>query len=320
MSIRMKDIASALGVSQTTVSHVLRGRDGEFRIGAETARRIRETARRLNYAPSAIARSLKSHRAYSLALAVGDLANPFWAGLALAAQQEAERHGYVLIVCHTGEAFDKEQRLVEMLRQKRVDGLILSPAHLKPRHLAALHQEGQPFVLVDRTIEGLAVPSVVTDSVAGLHLAVNHLVSKGHTHIGYLGGPTYITTFRDRLGGFRRALAKHKLRPGPYAVSRSNPEAAYQAAQRLLRRRPAATAIIAANFWLTLGVLRATPEEVVVVGFDDLYLADLLRRPVTTVAQPLQELGQQAVRLVLDEIAKPGSRRRIVLSPRLIVR
>src|SRR5438067_6922360 len=202
MSVRMKDVAAAVGVSQTTVSHVLRGRDGEFRIGAETARRIRQAAGRLNYQPSAIARSLKEHRAYSLALAVGDLANPFWAGLAVAAQEEAERHGYMLVVYHTAEALEKEYRLLEMLRQKRVDGLILSPAHLKPRHLAALREEGRPFVLVDRTIDRLPVPSVVTDSISGLHLAVGHLISKAHTHIGYLGGPTYITTFRDRLVGF----------------------------------------------------------------------------------------------------------------------
>jgi LacI family transcriptional regulator len=320
MSVRMKDIAATLGVSQTTVSHVLRGRDGEFRIGAKTARRIREAARRLNYQPSAIAQSLKDHRAYSLALAVGDLANPFWAGLALAAQQEAERHGYTLVVCHTAEALEKEHRLLQMLRQKRVDGLILSPAHLKPRHLAALHEERRPFVLVDRTIEGLDVPSVVTDSFAGLRLAVDHLASKGHTHIGYLGGPTHISTFRDRLLGYRQALERHGLEAGPYAVSGSDPEAAHKAAKRLLRRRPAATAVIAANFWLTVGVLRAAPDDVVVVGFDDMYLADLLRRPVTTVAQPLDELGKHAVRLLLDEIAKPGHRQRVVLSPRLIVR
>jgi DNA-binding LacI/PurR family transcriptional regulator len=224
------------------------------------------------------------------------------------------------VVCHTAEALENEHRLLQMLRQKRVDGLILSPAHLKPRHLAALREERRPFVLVDRTIDGLDVPSVVTDSVAGLRLAVDHLASRGHAHIGYLGGPTHISTFRDRLLGYRQALERHRLEPGPYAVSGSDPEAAHKAAQRLLRRRPTPTAVIAANFWLTVGVLRAAPDDVVVVGFDDMYLADLLRRPVTTVAQPLDELGKQAVRLLLEEIEKPGHRRHIVLSPRLIVR
>ncbi|HVD77465.1 MAG TPA: LacI family DNA-binding transcriptional regulator, partial [Vicinamibacteria bacterium] len=109
MSVRMKDIAHTLGISQTTVSHVLRGRDGEFRIGAKTARRVRDTVERLGYRPSVLARNLKHHCAYALALAVGDLADPFWSALALGAQQEAERHGYVLVVSHTGETLDKER-------------------------------------------------------------------------------------------------------------------------------------------------------------------------------------------------------------------
>jgi len=272
MSVRMKDIAHTLGISQTTVSHVLRGRDGEFRIGAETARRVRDTVERLGYRPSVLARNLKHHRAYALALAVGDLADPFW------------------------------------------------PARLKPHHLAPLREERRPFVLVDRTIDRLDVPSVVTDSVGGMRLAVDHLVSRGHRQIGYLGGPTHITTFRDRLAGYRLALAAHGLRPGPYAVSRSDLEGARKAAVRLLRRRPAATAVIAANLWLTMGTLRAAPEDVVVVGFDDFYLADLLRRPVTTVAQPVEDLGREAVRLLLEEVAQPGGNRHVVLPPRLVVR
>lgn len=320
MTVRMKDIADALGLSQTTVSHVLRGRAGEFRIRPETARRVQETAARLRYQPSAIARNLKHHHAYSLALAVGDLADPFWAGLALGAQQEAWRHGYVLVVNHTGEALEKERELLEMLRERRVDGLILSPAHLKAKHLTALRRERRPFVLVDRTIDGLDVPSVVTDSIAGLKLAVDHLVSRGHRRIGYLGGPTYITTFRERRRGFRKALASHGLRPGPYVVSPSDPDRARKAAGRLFRSRPLATAVIAANVWLTIGLLRAAPDDVVVVGFDDLYLADLFRRPVTTVAQPVTELGRRAVGLLLEEIARPGGRRQVVLPPRLVVR
>jgi LacI family transcriptional regulator len=316
----MKDIAAMLGISQTTVSHVLRGRDGEFRIGAETARRVRETAEKLGYRPSVLARNFKDHRAYSLCLAVGDLTNPFWAGLALGAQPEAERHGYTLVVSHTGESGEKERHIIEGLRERRVDGLILSPVDVKARYLGSLRREGLPFVLVDRTIDGLDVPSVVTDSVAGMSLAVDYLVGRGHRQIAYLGGPTHVSTFRDRLRGFREAVDRQGLRPGPYAVAPSEPEAARKAAARLFHKPTQATAVIAGNFWLTIGALRAAPDDVVVVGFDDLFLADLLRRPVTTVAQPVEDLGRQAVRLLLEEIAKPGGSRHIVLPPKLIVR
>jgi LacI family transcriptional regulator len=320
MAVRMKDIAAMLGISQTTVSHVLRGRDGEFRIGAETARRVRETAEKLGYRPSVLARNFKDHRAYSLCLAVGDLTNPFWAGLALGAQPEAERHGYTLVVSHTGESGEKERHIIDGLRDRRVDGLILSPVNVKARHLGSLRREGLPFVLVDRTIDGLDVPSVATDSVAGMALAVDYLVGRGHHQIAYLGGPTHVSTFRDRLRGFREAMERRGLRPGPHAVAPSEPEAARRAAARLFQKPSQATAVIAGNFWLTIGVLRAAPDDVVVVGFDDLFLADLLRRPVTTVAQPVEDLGRQAVRLLLEEIAKPGGSRHIVLPPKLIVR
>jgi len=320
MTVRMKDIARKLGISQTTVSHVLRGRDAEFRIGADTARRVRDAVERLGYRPSVLARNLKHHRAYSLAIAVGDVADPFWSALALGAQQEAERHGYVLVVSHTGDTLEKERQLLEMLRERRVDGLILAPARLKPHHLEPLRRERRPFVLVDRTIDGLDVPSVVTDSVAGLRLAVDHLVQRGHRQIGYLGGPVHITTFRDRQEGFRRALARHGLRPGPILVGPSDLEGARNGAERLFRRRPPITAVITANLCLTLGTLRVAPEDVVIVGFDDFALADLLRRPVTTVAQPVEDLGREAVRLLLEEIATPGGNRHVVLPPRLVVR
>lgn len=316
----MKDVARRVGVSQTTVSHVLGGREAEFRIGARTAGRVRKAAEHLQYHPSALARSLKHHHAYSLALAVGDLANPFWAGLAVAAQQEAEQHGYMLVVNHTGESLAKERKLLEMLRQKRVDGLILSAAHLTPRDLTALRQESRPLVLVDRTIDGFDLPSVVTDSRVGLTLAVDHLVRRGHRRIGYLGGPTDIITFRERLSGYRQAMNNHGLRPGPSVVSAASPEAAQAAAQRLFGKNGRPTAVIAANIWLTIGALREAPADIDVVGFDDIYFADMLKRPVTTIAHPVEELGRQAVRLLLEEMANPGTNRHVVLPPHLIVR
>lgn len=321
MAVRMKDIAAIVGVSQTTVSHVLLGRDAEFRIRSDTARKVREAAARMGYAPSALARNFKQHRSHSIGLAVGDVANPFWAHLVLGAQQEAERQGYTLVVSHTGESVEKERKLATLLRERRIDGAILSPSHLQPRHLAALRKERLPFVLVDRAVRGLDVPSVITDSIAGVRLAVDHLVGRGHRRIAYLGGPTHISTFRDRLRGYRRAMARHALKPGPIGVTPSDPEEARKAALRLFQNGAQASALVAANYWLTIGALRGVPEDVVVVGFDDLYLADLFRRPVTTVAQPVEELGRQAVRLLLQEIAKPGSaHRHLILPPRLVVR
>jgi len=319
--VRMRDIADLLGISQTTVSHVLRGRAEEFRIGADTAQKVREAAARMGYFPSALSRNFKEHRAHAIGLAVGDISNPFWASLSIGAQKEVERQGYAMVLTHTGESIEAERKVIDLLRERRVDGLILSPSHLKPRHLGALHREKLPFVLVDRAIEDLDVPSVVTDSVAGMRLAVDHLVAEGHRRVAYLGGPVSIPTFRDRREGLLRALAAHGLRPGPMAEAPSDPIAARRAAQRLFRERHKSTAVIGANFWLTVGILRCAPPNVTVVGFDDVFLADLLNRPVTTVTQPVEELGRQAARLLFQEIQKPGSaKRRVVLAPSLVVR
>ena len=316
----MKDIARRVGVSQATVSQVLAGRVSEFRISTETAARVQRMAQELGYRPSALARSFKNHRAYSLCLAVGDLTNPFWAGLAMGAQEEAEAHGYTLVVTHTGDTEDKERLVVDMVRERRVDGAILAPSHHKSRHFATLASERLPIVFVDRTIQGLDVPSVITDSVAGMKLAVDHLVDRGHRNIAYLGGPIETSTFRDRLKGFRKALTKHRLPPGPMAVASRDPETAREAVAQLFAGGGHATAIIAANFWLTVGALRAAPADLVVVGFDDLFLADLLRRAVTTVVQPVEDLGRHAVRLLMGDPNTPGAERHLVLPPRLVVR
>jgi LacI family transcriptional regulator len=316
----MKDIARRVGVSQATVSQVLAGRVSEFRISTETAARVQRMAQELGYRPSALARSFKNHRAYSLCLAVGDLTNPFWAGLAMGAQEEAEANGYTLVVTHTGDTEEKERLVVEMVRERRVDGAILAPSHHKSRHFATLASERLPIVFVDRTIQGLDVPSVITDSVAGMKLAVDHLVDRGHRNIAYLGGPTETSTFRDRLKGFRKALARHRLPPGPMAVASRDPETAREAVAQLFAGGGHATAIIAANFWLTVGALRAAPADVVVVGFDDLFLVDLLRRPVTTVVQPVEDLGRHAVRLLMGDPNGPGVDRHLILPPRLVVR
>jgi len=320
MVARMKDIASLLGVSPTTVSHVLRGRDAEFRIAPDTAKRVRDAAEKLGYRPSVLALNFKHHKSYSLGLAVGDIGDPHWAGVALGAQQEADKHGYMLVVAHTGESEAKEKQVMELLRDRRVDGLMLSPAHLEPRHLAELHRDGLPFILVDRTIEDLDVPAVYTDSVAGLNCLVDQLVTRGHKRIAYVGGPTHISTFRDRLSGYREAMARHGLRPGPYKMVPSSADEARKAAVAIFQGKPRPTAVIGGNMWQTVGLMRGAPPDVQVAGFDDVLLSDLMKRTIISVAQPREEMGRQAVRLVLEQMAKPGGNRKVVLPPRLIVR
>src|SRR5438477_1426662 len=156
--VRMKDIPTKLHLPQTTVSHVLTGKHEHYRISAATVARVRKMAEELGYRSSALARAFRDRRSYSVTLAVEDLTNPFWTGVAIGAEKEAEAQGYLLVVSNTGGIAERERRVVQMLQEKRVDGLIVSPVTVTDRVLLDLKGDGLPFVQIDRSIKGEDVP------------------------------------------------------------------------------------------------------------------------------------------------------------------
>lgn len=324
----MKDIAAKLGLSQTTVSHVLTGKHEQFRISPVTVDRVWKMAEKLNYRSSALARSFRDRKSYSITLAVEDLTNPFWTGIATGAEREAEAQGYTLVVANTGKSLDRQHRAIQMLQERRMDGLILSPISPADAQLLAAHKEGLPFVQIDRSIRNLKAACVRTDHEAGSVLAVQHLLKKGQTSIAYVSGPLRIPTFKQRLDGFEKTLAKSGIKPAAVLMTDATPESAQAAVEKLLARSPRPSAIYAANVWTALGTLRAVqaagievPRDLELVGFDDIQMADLLRYPITTVAQDVEGIGREATRLLLKlmkgENVPP---RDVILPPRLIVR
>ncbi|HXX94274.1 MAG TPA: LacI family DNA-binding transcriptional regulator, partial [Planctomycetota bacterium] len=160
--VRMKDIAARLRLSQTTVSHVLTGKHEHYRISPATVERVRKMAQELGYRSSALARAFRDRKSYSVGLAVEDLTNPFWTGVAIGAEKEAEAQGYLLVVSNTGGNADRERRVVQMLQERRVDGLIVSPLTVTDGVLLELKSDGLPFVQIDRSIKGEDVPCVRT--------------------------------------------------------------------------------------------------------------------------------------------------------------
>jgi LacI family transcriptional regulator len=323
----MKDIAEKLKLSPTTVSHVLTGKAKRYRIGDETIKRVQRMAERMGFQSNHLARAFKAQKSHSVALVVGDLTNPFWTGVAIGAQREAEAHGYTLFVCNTEEALERERRTVMMLQERRVDGLILSPTHLKEDYLESLHKQGLPFVLVDRLLEDLPVPFVLTDNVAGAAMAAEHLIRRGHKRIAYIGGPERIMTFRDRFAGFTKKLDEHGLEPAAVLTIDASVDDAAEAVKTLLAKAPRPTALFTGNIWITMGALQAiqnaglsVPQDIDIVGFDDLPRANLLRYPVTTVAQEVDAMGREAFRLLLKVINGEKVERGTLLKPRLVVR
>lgn len=323
----MKDIARKLNLSQTTVSHVLTGKHEHYRISAATVARVRKAAEDLGYRSSALARAFRDRRSYTVALAVEDLMNPFWTGVAIGAEREAEKHGYVLAVANTGGDAEREKRVVRMLEEHRIDGLIVSPVTVADRALMELHREGRPFVQIDRSVKGAEIPCVRTDHAAGSALAVDHLVKRGHTSIAFICGPQTVQTFQLRLDGFRDAMLRHRLAPAAVSILEANDAVESERTVRsLLALRPRPTALYTANIWMTYGALRAVrsklavPGDLELVGFDDLAEADLLYAPVSTVAQDVEAIGRESFKALLRVMKGEKVPREILIAPRLRVR
>jgi LacI family transcriptional regulator len=328
-AVRMKDIAEHLGLSQTTVSHVLTGKHQKYRISAATVDRVFQLAEKLGYRANVMARAFRERRSYAVCLAVEDLQNPFWAGIAIGAEREAEEHGYALVVTDLGGSAERQRRALQLVRDQRVDGLIVSPVRGGDADLVTAHKHGLPLVQVDRAVVRLPVACVRTDHEAGSVLALRHLLEHGRRRIVYVGGPLDIPNYRQRLDGFRKELARHRLKPAAVLVLDDPSQAsAEREVARVLRRIQRPLAVFAANYALTVGTLRAiraagraVPDEVELVGFDDIQMADLLLYPVTTVDQDVSSIGREAVRLLLDAI-RSGKRsaQQVLLPPRLIPR
>jgi LacI family transcriptional regulator len=327
MAIRMKDIARRLKLSQTTVSHVLTGKHEHYRISPATVERVRKTARDLGYRSSALARAFRDRRSYSVSLAVEDLCNPFWTGIAKGAEREAEEKGYVLVVSNTSGDAEREKRVVQMLQEHRFDGLIVSPVTVADKALIDLQKEGRPFVQIDRSVKGADIPCVRTDHAAGSVLAVEHLLKRGHERIAFVVGPLSVQTYQYRLDGFKRAAAKLGKKATVTVLQNPSTADARTAVRALLEGPNRPTAIYTGNIYMTFGALRAIreagltiPKDLELVGFDDVEEADLLALPVTTVWQDVEAIGRESFRALLKMMSGEKAPRETLIAPKLRIR
>lgn len=323
----MKDIARRLKLSQTTVSHVLTGKHEHYRISPATVERVRKTAAELGYRSSALARAFRERRSYSVSLAVEDLTNPFWTGVAIGAEREAEAQGYVLVVSNTGGDAEREKRVVQMLQEHRFDGLIVSPVTVADKALVELQKEGRPFVQIDRSVRGADIPCVRTDHAAGSALAVEHLLRRGHERIAFVAGPLDVQTYQYRVDGFKRAAAKLGRKATVTLLERPTADDAQAAVRALLGGPNRPSAIYTGNIFMTYGALRAirelnlaVPKDVELVGFDDIEQADLLSLPVTTVWQDVEAIGRESFRALLKVMTGEKAPRETLIPPKLRVR
>jgi len=316
----MHDVATLAGVSLKTVSRVV---NREANVNEERRRRVEDAVARLGYRPNSAARSLRTGRGMgSIGLVIADLANPFYAAIAKAVEAVADRHRTMLVIGSSAEDPRRERQLATDLLRHPVDGLILVAAGDDQHYLEAERRLGAPIVFVDRPGGRIDADAVVLDNAGGTRAGVEHLIALGHRRIGFVGDTGSLYTARERLEGYRQALAGAGIAYDPSLVRAGSPRADLaEASARQLLDAGDVTAIFAENNRNSIGVLRAvraSGRQVAIVGFDDFELADMLPMPVTVVWYDPGELGRVAAELLFSRLA--GDSRppqRIVLQTRL---
>jgi LacI family transcriptional regulator len=318
----LRDVARTAGVSIGTASRVVNRHPG---VDPGIRARVEAAVAALGYVPNALARGLRSRKSRALGLVVPDVTNPYFAELAKHVERAAAGLGHSLILANSDNRADQERRCLQTLAGQQVDGLILVPADesFLPADLIDV-----PFVVVDRVPPDCAV--VAADHREGGRIATAHLIGLGHVRIAHIGGPAHLILARERYEGYREALApltERLDRRVEDLVEREafDYEAGYRAARRLLDRPDPPTAIFAACDPQAIGAIRAArdlglsvPDDLSVVGFDDIPLAGLFTPRLTTVAQPIQAIGEHAVALLLDaRRGGPAKRVRLPVSLRL---
>lgn len=312
------DVARAANVSEATVSRVLKGQTHWIR--PETRERVLRAVVELGYVPSAPARALRTNRTFTLGLIIPDITNPFWPETARGVQDAAHREGYSVFLGNTDWKKEREWELVMMAYYNRMDGLIINPTWVTADELAEL---GVPVVILGQRDGFSRFDMVGVDVAQGIALAVEHLVELGHERIGLITGPLDTTSARSRLEGYRAALQRCGIafRDEFVASAPFTQEGGERALEQLLSRSPPPTAVVAANDVMAIGaLLRAKelgvriPEELSLVGFDDIKAASVTSPPLTTITYPKRERGETAVRYLIERIegaAPPVGRRRI---------
>jgi LacI family transcriptional regulator len=323
----IRDVAEKAGVSIATVSRVLAGIAGA---GAEAKERVLAAVEALQYHPDLSARGLRARQRKLIGVVLPDLQNPFFTGLAQGVEEELCDAGFTLLLGHCDGKPDRERRHFEVLRGEGAAGLILVPSNGPGADYAPLAQWELPVVAVDRAPRGLDVDLVNTDNRASAREAVRHLIALGHREIVLINGPEAFDVSVERLAGAREAVADAGLPPDSLAVVHSDfhQDGGFKAMEQLLGRPQRPHAVLVANNLMTLGALQAIherrlriPEDIAVVGFDDMPWATALWPPLTAVAQPATELGRTAASLLLDRLAEPRRvPRHVILRNRLQVR
>lgn len=324
----MKDIARLAGVSTSTVSHVIN--KSRF-VSDEIAERVNNAAQQLNYAPSALARSLKMNRTKTIGMLVTTSTNPFFGEVVKGVERSCYHQGYNLILCNTEGDNQRMKASINTLLQKRVDGLLLMCSTLEGERLDVFDRYPDiPVVVMDWGPILFASDKIQDNSLQGGYMAAKHLIECGHKEIGCITGPLIRHQAQMRYEGYKRALAEAGLGIHPDWIIESDfeCEGGYQAFEKLYERGKLPSALFVCNDMMAMGVIQAAsqrglrvPDDLSLIGYDDVHIAKFMTPALTTIHQPKYRLGKAAVDTLLYRLENPDTTAQVVqLEPTLVVR
>jgi LacI family transcriptional regulator len=329
MPVTLKQLAARAHVHPSTISRVA-NHDPSLRIAPVTRQRIEALLRETEYRPNGVARGLKLRQTLVLAVVIPDITNPFFGALFRGVEDGASPRGYNVLLCNTDGSPQRQQSHLESLHDRRVDGVILASSFLNDPAVRWLRRQRIPYVLVNRYSDEVHDPFVGSDDLLGGRIATAHLADRGHRRIGHLAGKATVSTGVLRQRGYLAALIERGLSTDPRLVVESGytEEGGAGAAERLLSLDDPPTAIFAVTDMTAVGAFGAArrmglriPDDVAIVGYNDIPLASRMVPALTTVHVPIHDFGAAAARLLLEQIETgEPSQRRVIFNPELIVR
>ena len=326
MAATMKDIAERTGLALATISKYLNG--GNVR--EKNRQAIEQSIRELDFTVNAFARGLKTRRSNTIGVVIPELNNLFITTVIAAMEDILRQHGYGVLVCDSRNHAQREQEALQFLLDKMVDGIITMPVSRSAAFLQPALERNIPVVLIDRSLEDAEgrVDMVLIDNFQAALESTRHLLRSGHRQIGIIVGPQEVYTSKQRLLGYNQALIQQEAFPdrGLVEFSDYTVEGGYRSARELFRRNPDMSALFVTNYEMTLGTILAVneagirvPEELSLIGFDNLQLSQIVRPRLTLVAQPLQEIAEHAAKRLLCRLNNPEEPpERILLKAQLL--
>ncbi len=335
MAISIIDVAKMANVSTATASRVINQKDSNIPISEGTKFKVLNAVEKLNYRPNALARGLVTLRTRTIGVVVPNMSTLFFPEVIESIESFARNKDYHIILSMSENNPDEEKECVETFLEKRVDGIIIAPTQLgvpNVEYFEELQERDIPIVFIDMYLGEVEKDFVIIDNKLGAYEAVEYLIKLGHRRIGHIGGPRELSAVQDRLTGYIKALESYNIEYDDKLVKELpniKKEAGYQGMKELIEANNPLTAIFAVTDMVAIGALKAireagmkVPEDISLVGFDDIELASFLEVPLTTVSQQQHRIGNLAAEIVIERIEKKGENKhhQIILKPKLIVR